>query len=796
MTTTTTNHRGLAAPAFSTHFSVGHMPATTTTSGDFSMQPSSVSASVSASISASVSANPLVSAAAPSLTGQALQCIGVISRSLVGIAIVVAILLVFVANASAQWSPGDAYNALTLGSGEYFSTNSSYAQSFASRAASIETWVKFETGVDADMEIAEMFDTTFTEGASLYAEWNGSTGYTASMLGVGSFGVDVKTVTNATVMVPGQWYHVVGQYTSSSLNIYVDGTAATPVNWGGGQGPSGGSTFNRNTLGRAQNAGLATTFSGELTGFRIWDGGIGAPSEANSAVTANPNYAGVTLLANFQGGTDGVIPSTTIGNGSIDPITGSTGGTLDFTNAVNASVSKYGTGTIAVTTDSYFLDTIDTGTLDLGNGGTTGALTTDVVNNGTLAFNRSNALTHSNVISGTGAVTQSGSGTTTLTGANTYSGATTISSGTLRIGNGSTSGSISSTSGVANDGTLIYDRSDNLTESYAITGSGAVTQAGTGTLTLLGANTYTGATTIETGGTLQVGAGGSVGTISTTSAVANDGALIFDRDNAISAGYVISGAGSVTNAGSGTLTLSGVNTYAGNTNVDAGGLNLSGSLTSDVIVASGATLSGTGSSTGALSGAGEVGPGNSPGILEFATLDASAGTSFRFEFTGADPDYSDATASVNDVLRLDDNTTPFTTALTSSSTVSIYLNVDSYTFGDEFRGGFFTDLASDFITLVQDATFAYYLKDASGAVTYNGVTYRDVTGSPGDWVLTTVPATANFTGGTVNGQVLQVVPEPSSFALAGVALAGLAGAAYRRRRKAAAAAAASADIAA
>ena len=716
----TTNHRGLAASAFSTHFSVGPMPATTTTSGDFSMQPSSVSASITES--------PLASAAAPSLTGQALQCIGVISRSLVGIAIVVAILLVFVANASAQWSTGDAYNAVTLGSGEYFSTNSSYTQDFASRAASIETWVKFETGVDADMEIAEMFDTTFTEGASLYAEWNGSTGYTASMLGVGSFGVDVKTVTNATVMVPGQWYHVVGQYTSSSLNIYVDGTAATPVNWGAGQGPSGGTNFNRNTLGRAQNAGLDTTFSGELTGFRIWDGSIGAPSEANSAVTASPNYAGVTLLANFQSGTDGVIPSTTIGDGSINPITGSTGGTLNVTNALNASVSKYGTGTIAVTIDSYFLDTIDTGTLDLGNGGTTGALTTDVVNNGTLAFNRSNALTHSSVISGTGAVTQSGSGTTTLTGANTYSGATTISSGTLRIGNGSTSGSISSTSGVANDGTLIYDRSDNLTESYAITGSGAVTLTASGTLTLTGANTYT-----------------------------------------------------------------------GNTNVNTGGLILSGSLTSDVIVASGATLSGTGSSTGALSGAGEVGPGNSPGILEFSTLDASAGTNFSFEFTGADPDYSDATASVNDVLRLSDGTTPFTNALTSSSTVSIYLNIDIYTYeyastNIKFSGGFFTDVASDFITSVQDATFAYFLKNANGSTTYNGVNYDDV--SSFGWVLQTAPATANFAGGTVNGQVLQVVPEPSSFALAGVALAGLAGAAYRRRRKAAAAAAASADIAA
>ena len=54
----------------------------------------------------------------------------------------------------------------------------------------------------------------------------------------------------------------------------------------------------------------------------------------------------------------------------------------------------------------------------------------------------------------------------------------------------------------------------------------------------------------------------------------------------------------------------------------------------------------------------------------------------------------------------------------------------------------------------------------------------------------TVPATANFAGGTVNGQVLQVVPEPSSFALAGAALAGLAAASHLRRRKAAAAKAA------
>ncbi|NDH94965.1 MAG: PEP-CTERM sorting domain-containing protein [Planctomycetia bacterium] len=83
---------------------------------------------------------------------------------------------------------------------------------------------------------------------------------------------------------------------------------------------------------------------------------------------------------------------------------------------------------------------------------------------------------------------------------------------------------------------------------------------------------------------------------------------------------------------------------------------------------------------------------------------------------------------------------------------------------------------------VQDATFNYFLKDAGGAVTYNGVNYRNVTSS--DWILTTVPATANFAGGSVNGQVLQVVPEPSSFVLAGFAIAGLAAAGYRRRKAA------------
>ncbi|MGA1205688.1 MAG: hypothetical protein ACO3ZW_07760, partial [Opitutales bacterium] len=70
--------------------------------------------------------------------------VSAISRSLFGIALSAAILLVFVARAPAQtWSPGDAYNAVILDSGSFFTTDDSYTQSGSSNAASVEMWVNF-----------------------------------------------------------------------------------------------------------------------------------------------------------------------------------------------------------------------------------------------------------------------------------------------------------------------------------------------------------------------------------------------------------------------------------------------------------------------------------------------------------------------------------------------------------------------------------------------------------------------------------------------------------------------------
>jgi fibronectin-binding autotransporter adhesin len=96
--------------------------------------------------------------------------------------------------------------------------------------------------------------------------------------------------------------------------------------------------------------------------------------------------------------------------------------------------------------------TISGGVLQLGEGGTSGSINGDVVNNGTLAFNRSDVQTFGGLISGAGAVTQQGSGTTVLSGNNTYSGATTVAAGTLLV-DGDQSGATGATT-VQAGGTL------------------------------------------------------------------------------------------------------------------------------------------------------------------------------------------------------------------------------------------------------------------------------------------------------------------------------------------------------
>jgi autotransporter-associated beta strand protein len=85
-------------------------------------------------------------------------------------------------------------------------------------------------------------------------------------------------------------------------------------------------------------------------------------------------------------------------------------------------LTKLGTGTLTLTGANTCSGgtTISAGTLQLGNGGTTGSVTGNIIDNGVLALNRSDSLTFGGVISSTGSLVKQGAGTLTLPGNNTY----------------------------------------------------------------------------------------------------------------------------------------------------------------------------------------------------------------------------------------------------------------------------------------------------------------------------------------------------------------------------------------
>ena len=299
-------------------------------------------------------------------------------------------------------------------------------------------------------------------------------------------------------------------------------------------------------------------------------------------------------------------------------------------------VEQIGTGTTVLIADNTYSGgtTISAGTLQLGNGGTSGSITGNVIDNGALAFDRSDVVTFGGLISGTGGVQQIGTGTTVLTADNTYTGETIISAGTLQLGNGGTVGSI--VGNVINNGILVLDSSHAFTLAGTISGRGRVEQIGTGTTVLLGDNTYSGGTTINAG-TLQLGNGGTTGSI--VGNVTDSGTLAFDRSDILTFSGLISGTGGVEQIGTGSTVLTAANTYTGQTTVDDGSLIVDGSIASpETVVNPGGTLAGTGLIGGNVVNNGIVSPGNPIGTLTISGnyVQNSSGT-LRIGVSGTAP---------------------------------------------------------------------------------------------------------------------------------------------------------------
>ncbi len=342
--------------------------------------------------------------------------------------------------------------------------------------------------------------------------------------------------------------------------------------------------------------------------------GGNAISDSGAVILANAAGVGFQVnssetIASLQGGgsTGGTV---TVASGQT--LTVAESGSQTFSGVIGGAggLTKSGSGTITLDGASTYSGgtTITAGTLSIGAGGTTGSLSTSstIVNNGALAFNRSNTLTQgtdftASAITGTGALIQNGSGTTILTANQGYTGATIINAGTLQIGNGGTSGSLSSSSAITNNGTLAFNRSDDITQgthfSANITGTGALVKNGSGNLTIGVANSYTGGTVINSG-TLQIRNASALGTSGTisfgggtlqwgnvttdlSSRFSTAGGQDFKLD-VLSGNVVINSA--INNAG-GTLTKSGSGSLRLAT-------NLSGSNTLASIVVNSGTLSG------------------------------------------------------------------------------------------------------------------------------------------------------------------------------------------------------------
>jgi fibronectin-binding autotransporter adhesin len=341
-------------------------------------------------------------------------------------------------------------------------------------------------------------------------------------------------------------------------------------------------------------------------------------------------------------------------------------------------------------------------------------------------------------------------------------------------------------------------------------GGNAASAGGTGTLNINAGGTVAvgGLTKIWSAGTVHIAAGGTLQTGSFQ--VVDGGTFTVDDGGTFSSGTVQT-AGDFTLNGSvsGNVAVQGNNaaftlngsvtgdvavtgnaadfvlhgSVTGNVAVEGTGAAFvnNGTVTGNVATSADTTLGGSGVVTGAISGAGLVGPGNSPGILTASQVDPTSGLDFLFQFTTANtpPTYGSPTNSLNDVLHLTHATDPFMSSIFSASnTITIDFEVGSLVDGQYYLGAFYTNLPGvDFV--------------GNGTFDYADFQYR-LNGTPldlGHWqvsVSSLAQPGVDFGAGPTDGRVMKFqitdissVPEPGSLILCGTAAAGY----YLRRRK-------------
>ena len=400
--------------------------------------------------------------------------------------------------------------------------------------------------LDGTLNVADLGG--FGQGVYRIFDYGGA--FTNNGLAIGT--LPGSTTGEVQTSIDKQVNLVVSESGPTPTILFWNGTTTVPTGTvQGGSGAWGGTTTNwTNADGTRADA---------------WTGVFAVFQATPGTVTVDATGVSVTGLQFATGGyrlTGGPVTLNGAGGSTTVRVGDGTAAGAGFTAVIDSQLAgdsrlvKNDLGTLVLTgTNSYSGGTtIAAGTLQIGNGGTTGSILGDVANNGLLRFARSDATTFGGVISGSGGV-QVQSGAVTFIATNSYAGPTTIGTGaTLQLGTGGTSGTIAGD--VANGGTLIVNLSAAFTYNGVISGNGTIRQIGSGFTSLTGdSSAFTGTTRVENGvlsvngklgGTVTVLAGGQLQGSGTISNVAVAGTVAPGNSiGTLSVGNVTFQAGSI-----------------------------------------------------------------------------------------------------------------------------------------------------------------------------------------------------------------------------------------------------------
>lgn len=172
------------------------------------------------------------------------------------------------------------------------------------------------------------------------------------------------------------------------------------------------------------------------------------------------------------------------------------------------AVNKVGSATLILTGANNYLGgtTVTAGTLQVGNGGATGALGSGaIVNNATLVYDRSDTPAVPNAVSGSGNMIQVGGNVLTYNGTNSSSGTLIVSNGTVVVG---ATGSVFCPVSVLAGGTFDVSQNPTFTLNQSLSGFGVVTGA-----------------VVAVGGSINPGGTGAAGTLNFSNSVTESGTV-------------------------------------------------------------------------------------------------------------------------------------------------------------------------------------------------------------------------------------------------------------------------------